>query len=153
MVSPLLIDSIGGKKRFFWNVDANVGAMSPNKSDDVHLVQFGYALMSRLPVFDAELRAVFARVRVGVPCTGREDDPLVQAIRAHQRKRGGAQDGHVSPIRATGQYADSDGPHAFMLTAINNNVFDSAPRLYPRLDLMPGCPPLVSAAVLAVFAR
>lgn len=152
-MSPILLDSIGGKKRFFWNVDANVGALSPNKPEDVHLIQFGYSLMSRLPTIDADLRVIYARVRVGVACTGREDDPLIQAIRAHQRKRGGTQDGHVSPIRAGGQYSDSDGPHTFMLTAINNNVFDSAPRVYPRLDLISGCPTLVSAAVLAVFAR
>src|SRR5262249_22185753 len=69
-MNPILLAKPQGGLRFFWNIDANVGAASPNIQDDVELIQFGYLLMSQAPAQPADLKAVFAQVKVGVPCTG-----------------------------------------------------------------------------------
>ena len=153
MVSPILLTSPKGQK-FFWNIDANVGAISPNRTEDVQLVQLGYSIMANSATLSADLKAIFAKVQVGVQCTGKDDDPLVKAIRAHQAGRGGTQDGHVSVIKTTnGTYFDSSGGHTFMLTAIINNIFDAMPADFPRIDKHPSCPPALKAAVVASLAH
>jgi hypothetical protein len=140
MVSPILIKKPKGM-RFYWNVDANVGANSPNRDEDVHLIQFGYFLMSKAASQPPNLRAIFALVRPGTSCTGREDDPLVRAIRAHQANRGGTQDGHVSVVpTSAGVYPDATGGHTYMLISIINNMFDAMPQDFPRIDKHASCP-------------
>src|SRR6201999_1667256 len=84
-------------KRFLWNIDARVGLNSPNRADDVQLIQFGYTFLAKNRNFPDEQRAVFAAVRVGIPCTGQDSDPLVRAITVHQHYRGGTIDGHITP--------------------------------------------------------
>jgi hypothetical protein len=153
MVSAVLVKKPGVQK-FFWNLDANVGLASPNKTDDVQLVQLAYSIRARRLDLHPASKAAFAAVKVGAPCTGREDDPLVRAIRAHQRDRGGTQDGRVSTIRTTnGVYHDSGGEHSYMLTALINNIFDAMPDDFPRIDKHPSCPPALKASVLNVCAR
>jgi len=153
MVSPMLIQGTGGSK-FFWNVDANVGAASPNNTDDVQLVQFGYFFKANAAATPPEIRPILAQVKVGIPCTGLEDDPLVKAIRAHQRTRAGTQDGHVSVIKTSnGVYFDATGGHAFMLISIVNNLFDAMPADFPRIDKHPQCPAALKATILASMNR
>ena len=141
---PFIVKKETGDK-FFWNIDANVGVASPNRVDDVHLIQFGYLIMSTAQATDPGLKPIFAAVKVGVPCTGREDDPLVKAIRAHQKGRGGPQDGHVSKLK-TSETGFAPG-HAFMLVAILNNIFDATAADFPRIDRHPLCPESVRTAV------
>ncbi|MBR0800719.1 hypothetical protein JQ615_35695 [Bradyrhizobium jicamae] len=151
MVSGILVQKPGFRK-FFWNIDAEVGLNSPNRTDDVQLVQLGYAFMAMAPTTPNEIRATFAAVQVGAFCTGRDDDPLVQAIFAHESSRGGTVDGHVSVIgTSNGIYMDSSGPHTYMLTALVNNIQDGMPNDFPRLDKHPACPPDLKAAVLKVL--
>ena len=145
MVAPFLLKKENGEHKFFWNIDANVGVASPNRTDDVHLIQFGYFIMSTAEVTSADLKPIFAGVKVGVPCTGREDDPLVKAIRAHQRSRGGPQDGHVSKLSSDA--AGFAPGRSFMLVAIMNNIFDATANDFPRIDRHPQCPPSVKIAV------
>jgi hypothetical protein len=147
MVSPILIKKAAGM-RFYWNVDANVGANAPNKAEDVQLVQLGYFLMSKAASQAANLRAVFSLVKPGASCSGREDDPLVRAIRAHQASRGGTQDGHVSVMpTSSGVYHDATGGHTYMLISIVNNMFDAMPNDFPRIDKHASCPPLLKGVV------
>lgn len=147
MVSPILIKKAVGM-RFYWNIDGNVGLNSPNKNDDVQLVQFGYSLMAKTEMNPA-FKAALAAVKVGTPCTGREDDPLVRAIRAHEVVHGGAQDGRVSVIPSSaGVYTDAGGRHAFLLISIVNNMFDAQPNDFPRIDKHPSCPALLKAAII-----
>jgi hypothetical protein len=129
-----------------WNISANVGLASPNRLDDVQLVQFGYYAMLINPSskLNAEQRDVFSKIVLGQPCDGTANDPLVAAIRAHQKVRGGTQDGHVSPMRAGGSY---DGHNTFIMIALNNNMRDAVPGSFPRIDKHPKCPPLVTAFV------
>lgn len=51
-------------------MDASVGAMSPNRPDDVHLTRYAHSPMATLATVDAELHAACARVNAGNACTG-----------------------------------------------------------------------------------
>lgn len=128
---------------FWWNLDANVGVRSPNRDDDVQLVQFGYFCMLNNPknasVLTAAERAAFQSVKIGASFSGQEDDPLVVAIRAHQKSRGGAQDGHVS-VAPPGQVR-YDGVHSFMLNALVRSIADMTKDYFPRIDKHPACQP------------
>ena len=148
MVNAILLRR-GETSRFYWNIDANVGAGSPNRNDDVQLVQLAYAIMAARPDTPAGDKAVYALVRPGFPCTGLEADPLVRAIRTHQARRGGTQDGHVSVIAAnSGIYPYGTGAAVFMLIALVNNIFDAMPANFPRLDKHKACPPALRASVV-----
>lgn len=148
MVSPILMRKANAL-RFYWNIDANVGAGSPNHADDVQLVQMAYAIMATRPDTPPSDKATYALVKPGMPCTGLEADPLVRAIRNHQARRGGAQDGHVSVITTnSGVYPHGDGAVAFMLVPLVNNIFDAMPADFPRLDKHRGCPPALRVSVI-----
>ncbi len=149
MVSPVMLQD-KQKKLIGWNVDANVGLASPNRDDDVQLVQLGYSIMANVMRFPPALRAIYAQVKPGTRCTGQRDDPLVKAIIAHQASRGGTQDGHVSTIRtASGAYTDMSGLHGYMLIALVNNIYDTMPHDIPRIDRLPSCPGALKAAIAA----
>lgn len=153
MVKPLILSRKTGSV-FFWNLSHNVGLNSPNQRDDVHLVQFAYRLLATNPVsqIKLELKMVYSQVSTGVDCSGREDDPLVKAIRAQQRARGaGAQDGKVSVIKGSDEFYD--GTHTFLMNAFNNILFDVGPDQFPRIDRIAGCPSTVQEAVKACFAH
>ena len=136
--------------RFYWNIDGNVGVGSPNRPDDVQLVQFGYSFMAKATGTPAALKAALSQVVVGNACSGREDDPLVRAIRAHEAAHGGKQDGRVSVITVnSGVYHDSGSQHSFLLLSIVNNLFDAMPNDFPRIDKHPACPGVLRAAVVA----
>jgi hypothetical protein len=73
----------------------------------------------------------------------------VRAIRTHQGRRGGIQDGHVSVIAANGGvYPYGTGVVGFMLIALVNNIFDAMPANFPRLDKHKACPPALRASVV-----
>ncbi|MBI5256908.1 MAG: hypothetical protein HY855_10445 [Burkholderiales bacterium] len=146
MVSPV-IATIGGHKVFYLNVDANVGVGSPNKPDDVQLVQFGYLAAAANNTFSAADRAIFAAVVPGAPYSGAPNDPLTIAIKRHQAIRGGTQDGHVSVMTGNFTYADKTGKHSFQLVSLINNIHDFLAGGYPRLDRHPKCPPALAAQV------
>jgi hypothetical protein len=147
-MEPLVFTTEKNVKRFIWNLTANVGPAQPNKLEDVHFVQLSYYAMANNAKNPPrpELRAIYAAVKPGAAFTGREDDPLIRAIRAHQKARGGMQDGRISVMRGN-FYHMSDGPHTFMVTALNNNLVDMMPDDYPRLDKHPICPQAVRDAV------
>jgi hypothetical protein len=138
-------------KKFFWNVDGKVGPASPNKIEDVQLVQLGYlcASVGQNTGIPAELKAVFGRVVPGAGYSGKSDDPLTVAIKAHQKFRGGTQDGVISVMHnASGIY---DGVHSWMIASLNNNIKDVLGTNWPHLGRHPQCPAPLKAAALAVF--
>ena len=148
MVTPVVVGS-GENRRFFWNVSANVGAKSPNKPDDVQLVQLGYLCSALDTFYDAALRAIFALVVPGAPYSGQENDPLTRAIRGHEKQRGGAQDGHVSVLTSLTNASYDGGAHTFLIVSLNYQLRKYLPGNFPRLDKHPRCPPLLRAAVNA----
>jgi hypothetical protein len=132
----MAVGMITNSGRFFWNVEAHVGVGSPNKTEDVHLVQLAFACKAMNPKFppDAEEKPVYEAVVVGVPCTGSPNDPLCKAIKMAQKKRGGVQDGWVSKIQPSGSYATN---MSFMLVGLNNNIVDVLGGNWPYLDRHP----------------
>jgi hypothetical protein len=133
----------------FWNLSSDVGPGQPNKTDDVEFVRFGYFLMKDNPKamtgqFGTQLKPVLQKVTP----TGPFDAALADAIRTHQRLRGGTQDGRISVAKANnfnrGQY---DGQHIWMVFPLNNTMIDMAPNIYPRIDLHPQSGPAVTATV------
>lgn len=149
MVKPIIAGS-SGKQVYFLNIDANVGVASPNKAEDVQLVQFGFHAMANAASgvgFSAADKAIFAAVVPGAPYSGAPNDPLTVAIKRHQAIRGGTQDGHVSVMTGNLTYVDSTGPHSFQLAALINNIRDFTKPIYPRIDKHAKCPPLLAAKV------
>src|SRR6185295_272120 len=71
---------------FTWNINASVGKLGRNSDiADVSYVQWYYTLDAESPLTDADRRAIYQKVRVTGTCTGKDDDPLVQAILSHQK--------------------------------------------------------------------
>lgn len=144
---------VSGNQFFYWNLSANVGLGSPNRIDDVQLVQLGYALAVDVSsdnlLFDADLRSVCKKVIPGAPYNGVAGDPLTLAIDAHQRKMKIAPDGHISvlPPMSTGLYQQRGGQHVFQLVALVNAIKEMTPEIFPRIDKHPKCPPALRAAV------
>ena len=138
----------------FFNLDGNVGLNSPNKRDDVDLVQFGFFAKSKSSQTPEDLRPIFAKVQPGSSYSGQQNDPLTEAILAHQRKVGGVQDGHVSKINnAAVGYDFRSRFLPFVLVPLVNAIFDLNPNQYPRIDLNPSCPSVLREVVKGFFVR
>lgn len=63
---------LGENKRFFWNLEGNVGPGCPNKLEDVQLVQLGFYCKANNPKYmaNAEAKAIYGAVVPGAPYTG-----------------------------------------------------------------------------------
>ena len=144
MVKPFLVPRGDGSSRLSWNLDANVGLFSPNRQDDVELVQLGYVAMSANPAsgIDPGLRTMISQIVVGERCTGRQDDKLVKIIFAHQKGRGTIADGHVSALHGDMFSVD------FTLNPLLNGLSDTMPGEYPRIEKHPRCGGALRASVL-----
>lgn len=152
MVSAVVLHE-NNYQRFSFNLDANVGVNSPNRPDDVQLVQFAYFAKSQAPSTSAALRAICSKVVPGAPYTGALDDPLTLAIKAHQADRGGVQDGHVSKVPPGAALSYDGGKHSYMILALVNNILDITKNDFPRIDKHPNCPPVLKERVrlLSIF--
>lgn len=152
MVSPLILTQPGKGQRFLFNIGANVGPRCPNDQADVQFVQLGYYAMVRDPknssLISAAERAALMRVVPGASYSGAAQDPLTLAIAAHEKSRGGAQDGHVSVVKGNGGY---DGQHAFIVVVLNLSLVDTMRGDYPRLDKHPKCPSLLRSKILSIL--
>lgn len=152
MVKPFLVERNDGKLHLSWNLNANVGFASPNRQDDVELVQLGYFIMGKrkLGAMPTDLLAMMAAIRVGSICTGRMDDPLVQLIFAHQKHRKSTVDGRVSVIsNSTGTF----GGETYLLGSLINNIFADQPELFPRVDKHPRCGSTLRQSVIEGVAH
>ena len=141
MVCPLVVsNSRFASRMFYFNLDAAVGPGCPNKPDDVQLVQMGYVAMLRNPaaasVMTPDMKEAFGKIVPGAPYTGGRDEWLSKAIRAHQARSGGTQDGKVSVATSAAYY---DKTHSFIVVVLDNNIMDYMPQDYPRLDKSPLC--------------
>lgn len=139
-----------GDDKFFYNIGGNVGPASPNKLEDVQLVQFGYFAIAqnRLPEVPQELITAASAVVLGAPYMGAATDPLSIAIKVDQKVRGGTQDGHVSVIRGQGAY---DSVHFFQLVRLVNHLRLLVASDWPRIDKHPKCPSALAASVKRTF--
>lgn len=148
MASGLILN--GGQ--FSWNVSSHVGPGCPNLPEDVQLVQFGYYSAAHLstppPNCTPADMAIFRSIVPGAPYFGGPTEPLSLAIRAHQRERGGTQDGRVSPAQASGSFGEA----SWMILGLDYRIWSLYPNQYPRLDECPACPPALAAASKRVFS-
>ena len=134
---------------FCWNVDANVGIDCPNKTEDVQLVQLGYASAAANPLYPhPELKPLYAKVVPGAIYTGRPDDPLSIAIKAQQKAVGGPQDGRISMIHRDGHYAQGT---FWMLCRLNKSIAVILAQEWPHLDRHPRCPATLRDASIRVL--
>ena len=137
---------------FRWNLSANVGRGQPNLIADVELVRLGYVAVRDNTKFPAkaELREPLSKLQPFGPY-----GPDLQAvIEAHQKVRGGTQDGYVSvaKISATSTNRDFyDGSHAWIIIILDNNLRDLPGDQYPRIDKHPKCGPELKKKVLKTF--
>ena len=126
-----------------WNLNASVGKGAQNSnSADVSYLQWYYTLAAKFPETPADRAAIYSLVTITGRCTGKDDDPLVKAIFAQQR---GLQhpviDGKASVAPSGGRINDAT---AYFILRLGARFASKFPRQWPRLDLIPGCPPEVA---------
>jgi hypothetical protein len=129
-------ETIGGK--FFWNLTEAVGKGKPNLIADVELVRFGYFCTLKLPFIHTRLdspdKAFLRAALIKMSVKGGFADDLDVVIREHQRVRGGAQDGYVSVVKATGFNKTYDGVHVNIHETLMSNAAAFLGDKFPRID-------------------
>lgn len=124
----------------FFNVDNVVGAMpATNLREDVLFVQFAFVVIasSPSPIASPEFKAAVAAVKM----TGVADAVTINAITAAQKEsnRLGSSnvvDGRVSPAKGGYSY----GGTLWTIVHLNESVQGRHIEIWPRIDLIPGCP-------------
>jgi hypothetical protein len=133
-----------GRRQFIFNLSANVGTKSPNRPDDVALVQLGFRALARSQDFSPGLQdaEVFAAVPWDGACSERTDDPLVRAIRRYQSiAPNGVVDGHVSTIKdSDGIFRLGSSKGTYILADLTAAIIEVHGDLWPRIDRIEGCP-------------
>jgi hypothetical protein len=134
-----------GILHFQWNVDCSVGKGGANNlTTDVSYIQWYYTLAAHHPLTSEDRKAIYKKVQVTGSCRGTDDDPLVAAIFAHQRALNHPQiDGRISVAHGSGKI----GATAFFVLRLGARLANMYPNAWPRLDLIPQCPPSVAQAV------
>lgn len=150
-MTPYLHPAPGGF-HFHWNLDSSVGKGGANNSPcDISYVQWYYTLAAGHPETPPDRKAIYAQVRVTGGCAGTADDPLVRAIVAHQTRLNHPRiDGRINVARGSGMVGDAA---AFFIIRLGARFANMHPAAWPRLDLIPGCPPLVAQAVRQAIPR
>jgi hypothetical protein len=141
------LHAAGAGVHFQWNLDTSVGKGGQNSSlADVSYIQWYYTLAARFHLTPEDRKAIYRKVQVTGNCRGTDDDPLVAAIIAQQRSLNHPQvDGRVSVAQGSGKIGES----AFFVFRLGARLASMHPHAWPRLDLIPECPPAVAAAVRA----
>lgn len=141
----------GTSLHFQWNLDCSVGKGGQNSlAPDVSYIQWYYTLAAEHPLTPQDRKAVYAKVSITGTCRGTDDDPLVRAITVHQTALSHPMiDGRISVATGDGKV----GPRAFFILRLGARLADMYPNIWPRLDRIPRCPPLVAEAVRASVPR
>ena len=121
-----------------WNLDSSVGKNGANSNAaDVSFIQWYYTLAANFHLTVPASQEIYRKVRISGVCRGTDADPLVAAILAQQRSMNHPSlDGKVSVVSGTGKV----GANAFFLLRLEARFAVMFPNLWPRLDLIPGCP-------------
>lgn len=145
-MKPYLHDGIA----FMWNLDSSVGKGGANNNrTDISYLQWYYTLAAQSPLVDPDRKAIYKNVSVTGICSGRDDDPLVKAIIAHQRiLNHPVIDGKASALPGNSGNVRLADQKAFFIIRLGARLAYLYPQSWPRLDQMPRCPPSVAAAVL-----
>jgi hypothetical protein len=142
---------LGRSVHFQWNLDCSVGQGGQNNLiPDVSFIQWYYTLAAVHPNTPQERKDVYGKVAVTGSCKGKPDDPLVKAILVHQAAlKHPSVDGRISVATGTGKLGDK----AFFILRLGARLSDMYPDEWPRLDLIPRCPPAVAEVVRACIPR
>lgn len=144
----------GGRRQLIFNLTSNVGTKSPNRADDVALVQLGFRALAPSGFAPAmEDHKVFAAVDWTGHCSGEESDPLVRAIRRFQAiAPNGVRDGHISTIKdADGIFRLGSSKGTYALVDLMSAVMEVHAGVWPRLDRIDGCPPPLRDRIAAIL--
>ena len=127
--------------KFMWNIDSSVGKGGlNNNAADVSFIQWYYTLAANFHLTEAANKAIYRSVKITGRCNGTDADPLVAAIIAQQKGMNHPTvDGKVSVVSGTGKI----GNKAYFLIRLEARLAVMYPQAWPRLDLIPGCPPAV----------
>lgn len=136
----------------FYNVDGTVGAPpASNKPEDVMLVQFAFSIIGKQPDqnTDPALTAAAKTIRV----TGSIDTTTVNAIRVHQQctkknRPGQVVDGRVSSAKGGYSFGGGIWTICYLNNSLQNRYYD----IWPRIDMIPGCPGLLQQMVVRTVA-
>lgn len=139
------LHQFGVGSHFQWNLDSAVGKGGQNSSrEDISYIQWYYTVAAAHSRTPEDRKAVYSRVSITGICRGTDDDPLVQAILTHQRALSHPViDGKISVASGDGRL----GARAFFILRLGARFADMFPNVWPRLDLIPGCPAEVATAV------
>ncbi|MFL9995057.1 hypothetical protein PQR34_00495 [Paraburkholderia sediminicola] len=134
----------GPKHKIMWVVECSAGKNAQNSlPTDVSYLQWYYTLAAEFSETSQEHKSIYKNVLVTGRCSGLDSDPLVQAILVQQRDFGHPiVDGKASIVHGSGLVDDK----AFFVLRLGARFAVMYPQLWPRLDLMPRCPPLVAQA-------
>jgi hypothetical protein len=134
-----------------WNLSASVGKGGANtNSADVAFIQWYYTLAAHFHLTDQANKDVYRNVHITGVCDGTDRDPLVAAILIQQRSMNHPSvDGKVSVVTGTGHL----GIKAFFLLRLEARFAVMYPTAWPRLDLIPNCPPIVKDASLGAVPK
>lgn len=155
MVNTHFFGDPGGGHIFFFNLQGNVGRSSPNRLDDVQLVQLGIRASAAddTTSLDPDTRSLLRSLAWGPPCSGAESDPLVIAIRRFQDAVNAlTKDGHVSVVRTTtGNVAGS--VRFFHLVNLQASIIRIHKGKWPLINTIEGCPSPLKEVVSATMSQ
>jgi hypothetical protein len=138
-----------------WNLEASVGKAGANSvNSDVSYLQWYYTLAATFPETPPDRKEIYKRVSITGACSGRDDDPLVQAILAQQRALNHPViDGKASVLPGMAGDARIGDHKALFIIRLGARLASQFPGQWPRLDLMPRCPGTVAQAVLKAIPK
>lgn len=124
--------------KFMWNLDCSVGKGGANcMVSDVSFIQWYYTHAAGFHLTEPGNKEIYRKVKITGACSGADNDPLVAAIMAQQRSMNHPYiDGKASVVKGTGKL----GANAFFLLRFEARFAIMHPNVWPRLDLIPGCP-------------
>lgn len=139
----------GTGNSILWNIGSSVGKGAANNSPcDIFYLQWYYTLSAQAGITPEERKVIYRKVQMTGHCRGTDNDPLVAAISAQQEAMAHPRiDGRINVAHGAGKI---DGK-AFHILRLGARLATLYPNLWPRLDLMPGCPALVAQAVRDVI--
>ena len=141
----------GNGFHFQWNLDCSVGKGGTNSlPTDISYIQWYYTLAAINPMTPEDRKVIYRKVKISGVCRDTDDDPLVAAILVQQRALNHPQiDGKISVAHGTGKIGSS----AFFILRLGYRFADMYPNVWPRLDLIPNCPPQVAQTVRASIPK
>lgn len=144
-----MVDFIKYGDLFYFNLSANVGAMQPNKTDDVELVRFGYKMRRANP--KAANKPQLNELTDQMNAKGGYGPDLQAVIDEHQSGLGGPRDGRISRAQLFSGDGLYDGKNVWIIEGLTNSMRVAAAANFPRIDLHDDCGPELAKAVKRIF--